>query len=105
MAWELVGAPRRATTRVPTQLRTTPAPTILRCVSCPYIVGARAAGMWGGGPLWSPVPCYWLGHPALVLAFENPHMAHFWKTHTLLKTASLPLALSPPTRKPISPEE
>ncbi len=30
---------------------------------------------------------------------------HFWKTHTLLKTASLPPALSPPTRKPISPEE
>ena len=50
-------------------------------------------------------PLLLVGHPAFVLAFENPHMVHFWKTQTLLKTASLPPALSPPTRKPISPEE
>src|SRR5947209_2166177 len=48
--------PRRATTRVPAQLHTTPAPTIRRIGSPrPYIVGAGEDVDVGMGPLWPPV--------------------------------------------------
>ena len=58
----VVVPPRRATTRVPAQLRTTPAPTILRSLLCPSIVGA--SGVWMGWvdpcgrPLRSPIEIF-----------------------------------------------